>query len=520
MKLVIVHYHLRPSGVRRIIELATPHLVRQLGGATPSVTLVSGEAPDARWRAEFAEHLAGVPVECCVIPGCAYLSEQRRSPSAIALELRSAFSRLLAGCRAGNCLVWAHNLGLGRNPVLARQLEQACAAGGIPLLAHHHDWWFDNRWPRWNEMKRAGWPTLKAAAHNVFLAGTNVFHLAINQADARILRRHFGARAAWLPNLTEPAPRPSPVRVRAARAWLREQLGAEGPVWLMPCRLLRRKNVAEALLLTRWLRPAAWLVTTGGVSSADEMAYAKKLAAAARQHGWPLRLGVLQRNETGQPSVAELLAASEAVLLTSLQEGFGLPYLEAAAARRPLIARLLANVAPDLAQFGFRFPQGYQEILIDPRLFDWNAEQRRQQKLFSAWRAQLPGACRAWAAQPALLAGGKRPHPAPFSRLTLTAQLEVLVQPPEHSWALCGPWNPFLAVWRRRAAAGGLQPTPWPRRAARWLSGKVYAQRLQKVVRARPASPARHAAVAAQVEFIRERLAASNLFALLWNRET
>ena len=77
-----------------------------------------------------------------------------------------------------------------------------------------------------------------------------------------------------------------------------------------------------------------------------------------------------------------------------------------------------------------------------------------------------------------------------------------------------------LAVWRRRAVADRLQPTPWPRRAARWLSGKVYAQRLQKVVRARPASPARHAAVAAQVEFIRERLAASNLFALLWNRET
>ncbi|MBI4324159.1 MAG: glycosyltransferase, partial [Chloroflexi bacterium] len=363
MKLIIILYHFRPGGIRRVIELAAPHLLRRLAGSAPSVTLASGEAPDTRWRAEFAEHLAGVPVECCVIPGCAYLSEQHRSPSAIAGELRSAFSRLLAGGHAGNCLVWAHNLGLGRNPLLARELARACAVRGIPLLAHHHDWWFDNRWPRWNEMKRAGWPTLKAAADNVFPAGTNVFHLGINQADAQILRRHFGARAAWVPNLMEPAPPPAPARVRAARAWLREQLGADGPVWLMPCRLLRRKNVAEALLLTRWLRPGAWLVTTGGVSSADEMAYADKLAAAARRHDWPLQLGMLQRNEASQPTVAELLAASEAVLLTSLQEGFGLPYLEAAAARRPLIARLLANVAPDLAQFGFRFPQSYQEIL-------------------------------------------------------------------------------------------------------------------------------------------------------------
>ena len=103
-------------------------------------------------------------------------------------------------------------------------------------------------------------------------------------------------------------------------------------MWLLPCRLLRRKNIAEALLLTRWLRPEAWLVTTGGVSSAEEQAYADGLAAAAQTHGWRLRLGILHGDESQKPSVPELLAASEAVLLTSLQEGFGLPYLEAAAA--------------------------------------------------------------------------------------------------------------------------------------------------------------------------------------------
>jgi hypothetical protein len=62
--------------------------------------------------------------------------------------------------------------------------------------------------------------------------------------------------------------------------------------------------------------------------------------------------------------VPELLAASEAVLLTSIQEGFGLPYVEAAAAGRPLIARHLPNIAPDLHKFGFRLPQAYDEILV------------------------------------------------------------------------------------------------------------------------------------------------------------
>ena len=41
------------------------------------------------------------------------------------------------------------------------------------------------------------------------------------------------------------------------------------------------------------------------------------------------------------------------MMLTSAQEGFGLPYLEAAALRKPLIARHLPNVVPDLLELGF-----------------------------------------------------------------------------------------------------------------------------------------------------------------------
>jgi len=98
-------------------------------------------------------------------------------------------------------------------------------------------------------------------------------------------------------------------------------------------------------------RAEGWLVTSGGATSADEQPYTYDLGAAANRHHWRLRLGLLQGDETHKPSVAELLAVSEVVLLTSIQEGFGLPYLEAAVARRPLIARALPNIAPDLARF-------------------------------------------------------------------------------------------------------------------------------------------------------------------------
>ncbi|MBI3850546.1 MAG: glycosyltransferase family 4 protein [Verrucomicrobia bacterium] len=521
VKLVIVHYHLRPGGIRRIIELATPHLVREAPRPITRIVLATGQCADRSWHDHFAQQLPGVPVKVFVERAFNYLSEQRASPRRITAHLRRALEKLFTDADAGNCLVWAHNLGVGRNLLLARELAFVCAARDIPLVAHHHDWWFDNRWARWPEMRRFGFRTLAASARAVFPQTDNVIHVAINHADAAVLARHFDKCALWLPNLTEPAPPPPAATVRNTRRWLRNNLAHDdAPVWLLPCRSLRRKNIAEALLLTRWLRPEAWLVVTGAASSADEVPYFKALERAAHQHHWRLRLGVLAGDESRMPSVPELLAASEAVLLTSIQEGFGLPYLEAAAAHRPLIARRLSNIAPDLNRFGFHFPQAYDEILVTPDLFNWRSERARQAKLLRDWRAMMPSLARELVSLPPVLAA-ERPCPVPFSRLSLTAQIEVLARPIRESWEACLPLNPFLEAWHKRAEAGRLRVTLWPRGANRWLGGEAYAQKFFDALAAR--SKPRGATISpvkVQTDFIEKKLAMVNLYPLLWNTRT
>jgi len=546
VKLVIVHYHLRPGGIRRIIELATPHLVNEAPRPITRVVLATGQRASRSWHDHFAQKLPGVPVEVFVERTFNYLSEQRGLPGQITTQLRRALNNLFADSDEENCLVWAHNLGVGRNLPLTRELAAACAGRNLPLVAHHHDWWFDNRWRRWPEMRRFGFRTLAAPARVVFPPSGGALHVAINQADATILSRHFGQRALWLPNLTEPTPPPTAARIRATHHWLQNKLSPDGaPVWLLPCRALRRKNIAEALLLTRWLRPEARLVVTGAASSADEVPYVRALERAAKTHHWRLRLGVLAGNEAHQPGVAELLAASEAILLTSIQEGFGLPYLEAAAARRPLIARRLPNIAPDLDRFGFRFPQTYDEILVAPELFDWQAEHRRQQERFNEWRATMPAFARAQVSSLPPHAS-MHPGPVPFSRLTLAAQLEVLAQPARESWAAGRSLNPFLATWRQRAASGTLRVTPWPRTANAWLGGKAYAQRFfaalghihlgaadvrpphpkagkfradsRRLLRLNDSRATAHSPVAVQSDFIAAKLDARNLYPLLWSK--
>lgn len=517
MKLVILHYHFRPGGVRRVIELATPALVAHWPTAVRRVVLATGEAPDAPWLAHFRALLPSTLVDVLVEPAFGYTSETGTGGPELQRQVAAGLRRFVR-TRDDDVLVWAHNLGLGRNLELARQLRPD-GAHRTKWVLHHHDWWFDNRWSHFAAWPGAGASKLAAVAEAVFGGTPGACQVAINQADATVLGRHFPGQSGWLPNPVSVAAPPSATRVAAAREWLRERCGDAGPVWLSPCRLLRRKNLAEALLLTRWLRPEAWLVTTGGPSSAEEQAYAEALRAAAEDGGWRLRLGVLHGDESQSPTVPELLAASEAILLTSLQEGFGLPVLEAAAAGRPLLARRWPNLAPDLARFGFRFPQSYREILLDPGLFDWPRERARQAQRFAAWQELMPESVRRWVGEPALLAADG-PRPVPFSRLTLAAQLEVLRHPPATSQARCAPLNPWLERWQKRAATGRLRVSPWPASAARWLGGRAYARRFQALLSkagARQSEPV--AALAVQQQFLRQKLRAENLYPLLWNSE-
>jgi glycosyltransferase involved in cell wall biosynthesis len=518
LKLVIVHSHFRPGGVRRVIETATPHLVAHRAARIDAVVLVGGETPEPAWLKLFRDRLRSTPVELLIDPAFGY--HHGRGPKSRDLRRRitRALARLIGRTAGEESLVWAHNLALGRNLCLARALTIACRRAGIPLIAHHHDWWFENRWQHFAAWHRDGLRGAATLAEAVFPRSSRLCHIAVNRADTAVLARHFPRQSGWLPNPVERVAGMAPDRVEMARAWLRDRLGDGAPVWLVPCRLLRRKNLAEALLLARWLRPGAWLVTTGGVSSPEEQPYADALSRAASTRGWRLRLAVLSGSEASKPSVQELLAASEAVLLTSLQEGFGLPYLEAPAARRPLIARELPNVAPDLARFGFRFPQAYREIEVCPTLFDWSAEVERQERRFASWRSLMPRNAARRVGAPALLRDTSRPHPVPFSRLTLLAQLEVLSRPNEASWLACKRLNPFLSRWRARAAGGRLGVSRWPRRATGWLGGASYAARFFRLVpRRRVPLPHPAAGRAALANFLRRKLASENLYPILWH---
>ena len=136
------------------------------------------------------------------------------------------------------------------------------------------------------------------------------------------------------------------------------------------------------------MRPEATLATTSGHFSSDEASYADDIKQAAKKNAWRVHFGLL--DNPGAPSVAEILGIAEAAVHTSIQEGFGMGFVEAAAAGTPLIARAIPDVMPDLNMLGFEFPQIYADIFIAPELFDKATKTQHQANLFHEAKLALP----------------------------------------------------------------------------------------------------------------------------------
>lgn len=489
-ELVVIHYHFRAGGVRRVIERLLP----ELAGHFENVTLLAGEAPEPAWAEALLKKIPGA--KFAIHPALGYLAGSF-GPDLLRREIRRALQLHIGA----DSLVWAHNLALGRNILLADEVAALSAATGARLLSHHHDFWCDHRWARWPEMRACGFRSLEQVARAVFAAGARAVHAGINSADVRHLAKSLPG-TAWLPNPMDGAVRPTDARVRAAKNWLSHQLGDGAPAWVFPARFLRRKNFAEAALLTGWLCPGGWLVSTGGVSSDGEAGYARRLVEAAGRGMWRAQFGVL--SQAGAPSVFELMAAADALVMTSVQEGFGFPYLEGAGLGRPLVARCLPQIQPDLDALGLRLPGLYDEVMIPCGLFDAAAETRRQEDLVRRWRGALPQPVRHLAGTPHFLEFPD--SPVPFSRLTLSAQLDVLAVPPAESRDACFRENPSLA---------GLaaQPPPEPPPGSFLSPAECAARLLALPFPKSPATP--NQTHRAQSAILRERLASRFLFPIL-----
>ncbi|RKX30638.1 MAG: hypothetical protein DRP22_04905 [Verrucomicrobia bacterium] len=350
LRAAIVHYHLRPGGVTRIIRETLSGLAEH----PVRVAVLVGDVPD---------DATNLPELVAVIPELNYSEAPPHGQ-----EYRRIARRLLEDARAllgaTPDVVHVHNHTLAKSsclPGIVREL----AAAGQRLLLHIHDFAEDGRpadYRRIADTIAGG--DLGRLAQMMYPAAPQIHYAVLNRRDYGFLK-DAGVPEANLHYL------PNPVRPLPASEARRE---TETPLVLYPTRAIRRKNLGEFLLWAA-VTDGAQFATTLEPTNPTALLFYRRWKALSQRLGLPVRFGV---GSASEHRLADLFASAECVITTSVAEGFGLAFIEPWTVGRPLVGRDIPEITSEFREAGLKLDALYPRL---PVPLEWVGERRLRRRL-------------------------------------------------------------------------------------------------------------------------------------------
>ncbi|UCF98709.1 MAG: hypothetical protein JSV89_04020 [Spirochaetaceae bacterium] len=355
-KLIIFHYHFLTGGVttvvRQAVEAFRAHMTE-----IRSIELVAGVIPEA-----FRQQMDRYAGKCTVVPQIGYSQPAGGAATAAAANATAGSvegyrkqvaeqagrlaERLLSRFGSDDSVWWVHNYHLGKNPVFTQALLEIIHSGRPQrIILQIHDFPECGRFQNLGILKQS-------LSLDPYPASPWVRYAVLNQRDRTVLT------AAGIPEsavflLENPVLRSRPTEGGESIApALKRLFGSRfprydprAPVLLYPIRTIRRKNALEALLLCLLLnRTANILITLPGISAA-ERGYSDLVEGLFAERLCPGLWGIGSDLEEQGLGFGDLVAGSDLVLSTSVQEGFGYLFINSLLWSLPLAARDLDTLA-------------------------------------------------------------------------------------------------------------------------------------------------------------------------------
>jgi hypothetical protein len=351
MRVVIIHYHLRPGGVTRVIQ----HTLSALAGMTfknnltedMQVVVLAGEPPSPSMP---------ISSDYAVIEELGYSTSTNVSPEHVGIQLESAVKQKLGGLPD----LWHfHNHSLGKNLIML-EIVYHLAQEGQRVLLQLHDFPEDgrpNNYKFLHDHLGHGDP-LRLGAH-LYPQGTHVHYALINQRDLNFLKAS-GVKAEQLHYL------PDAVSMEVAEESESSKKNIEeGRLFLYPTRAIRRKNLGEFLLWSAMAEKGDRFAVTRAPKNPLARPVYDDWVAFAQSLGLSVKFAI---GEHWQGSFPALLKFADILVTTSVAEGFGLAFLEPWLVERPLFGRKLPEITDEFNQIGIELSTLYDQLLIP---LDW-----------------------------------------------------------------------------------------------------------------------------------------------------
>jgi len=435
--LVVFHYHLLPGGVRSALAGGLKALCQRRPFDGWLLRLLAGRPTGVP---SFVEELegAGLRAEAEVDARLDYRDgpwPDERAFREESLEL----ARWLLSRAQGSTLFWVHNPTLGKSPlVTAAWLEAARMAQALDaphrFLYHIHDFVECGRMENLLRLRQC-WPDGGLA--EIYPATSNVGYATLNRADGqRLVRAGIPPeRVFYLPNAVTgrsgPEPEAVPRKVMASSIgdFSRKEgyrFHRERPWWVLPVRLIRRKNVLEAVLLAALEEGPVQLLLTLDANSPGERPYAEAVKALVKKDRHPMVVGFGRQLVGKAFSMHDLLTSASAVATTSLLEGFGFAFVDGPMHGAPLAGRDLPDVTRDFHEAGFPAEGLYERLTVPLPRDHARRLQALASRLTEALRKRDMASSQALDRFREALKGGYEGDRVDFGLLDLPAQTSVL----------------------------------------------------------------------------------------------
>ncbi|TWT93382.1 Phosphoglycolate phosphatase [Botrimarina colliarenosi] len=368
MQLAILHHHLNRGGVTSVIvnqlrALATlPAAERPERPERPERVVVLYDGQRDGWPETSPE---GFPIELVIEPALAY---DRAAAAADPAGLAATLAARLAenGLTADTTLLQVHNHALGKNVSLPGALRRL-ADGGWRMLLQVHDFAEDNRPDNYRHLQ----VSLSESDPDrlgglLYPQAPGVHYATLTERDADLFRA-AGVAAERLHTLPNPVSEFSGMPPREeARSRVLPALGLPKDAQLVvyPVRGIRRKNLGEMLLLSALAPEGTYFAVTLRPKNPAEAASFDRWRRLADSLDLPCCFDTGGPKEQGGYGCdfLETLAAADAIVTTSVAEGFGMVFLEAWLAGKPLIGRDLPEITREFKAAGMRFRSLWAEL--------------------------------------------------------------------------------------------------------------------------------------------------------------
>lgn len=360
MNLVIVHYHLNPGGVTRVI--ANQLLALDSTATEPLRAFVLHGPGDDGWPAAFSSSLQRIECRRETLPCLGYADGSESSADEVLHQLLDSLKA--CGCDPATTVVQVHNHCLGKNAALTQALPRLNAAG-FRLLLQIHDFAEDFRPANYHALRSALGTAGFGAA--MYPQSGSIHYAVLSRRDWSVLRA-AGVSADRLHFLPNPVLPLGPLPDRESSRQQLEQFASvplEARLLTCPVRGIRRKNIGELLLWATLLERQAWVALTLAPRNPIERVAYDDWVQFAQTH----QLAVAFDTAAGL-TFEQNLAAADWIVSTSVTEGFGMVFLESWLAGRGFAGRDLPDVTADFVEAGVKFDQTYDRLPIPVEWID------------------------------------------------------------------------------------------------------------------------------------------------------